>query len=657
VGLRLGIDTGGTFTDLVALDEESGATRVMKVTTTPEDPAFGVLRVLTDASEAFDFAAEDVSMLVEGSTIGINTLVQRNGARVGLLVTRGFRDVLELGRLRLPRVTDFYVTRPAPLVPRALVREVTERLDANGVPVDTPEPAEVLKQAGELRGLGVDAICIAFLHAFRNPAHEMEVASLLRAEHPDLFVTTSTEIWPVRGEYERTIVAVVNAYVGERMRHYVTALETGARERGIEASMLATKSNGGVMDAAGAAQRPVETLMSGPSAGVVAAYSTALAKGWERALSFDMGGTTADVAIIDGGIPYSYESAAGDFQIVVPSVDVQSIGAGGGSIVSRDEAGVLKVGPRSAGAAPGPACYGLGGMEGTVTDAFVALGMIPNGAVLGGWVTVRRELAVAALERVGASAESVLDVATSTMSARLMPLAAAAGVDLGEVPLIAFGGAGPTQGCLLARALGVSTVLVPPMPGAMCALGALLADLRVDFVRTLSVACDDGGVAALREVATTLEGDAHEWLEGQRVSPTSTSLDFSAEMRFHGQSFEVVVPLADGVDLGADAIHEAFCAKYGSLYGHVDTARRSEIVNVRAQLTGQLPHPRPRRVDSGRPAARVSAEGLETHARADLDPGFEYKGPAIVVQYDTTIYLPDDSVAVVDEFGNLEIRL
>jgi N-methylhydantoinase A len=657
VGLRLGIDTGGTFTDLVALDEESGATRVMKVTTTPEDPAIGVLRALTDASEAFDFAAGDVSMLVEGSTIAINTLVQRNGARVGLLVTRGFRDVLELGRLRLPRVNDFYVTRPVPLVPRALVREVTERLDANGIPVEAPDPEEVLQHAGELRGLGVDAICIAFLHAFRNPAHEMEVATLVRAEHPDLFVTTSTEIWPVRGEYERTIVAVVNAYVGERMRDYVTALETGALERGIRSSMLATKSNGGVMDAAGASQRPVETLMSGPSAGVVAAYSTARAKGWERALSFDMGGTTADVAIIDGGIPYSYESAAGDFQIVVPSVDVQSIGAGGGSIVSRDEAGVLKVGPRSAGAAPGPACYGLGGVEATVTDAFVALGMIPDGAVLGGWVTVRRELAVAALERVGASAESVLDVATSTMSARLMPLAAAAGVDLGEVPLIAFGGAGPTQGCLLARALGVSTVLVPPMPGAMCALGALLADLRVDFVRTLSVPCDDRGVAALRETGATLERDAHEWLEGQRVSPTSTSLRFSAEMRFHGQSFEIVVPLPDGVDVGAESIHQAFCAKYASLYGHVDAGRRSEIVNLRVQLTGHLPHPRPRRVDNGTGPARVSADGLETYARADLDPGSEYKGPAIVVQYDTTIYLPEDSVAVVDELGNLEIRL
>lgn len=658
MSLRIGIDTGGTFTDLVALDD-TGAARIIKVVTTADDPSVGVLRAISEATDAFRLDLGDVAMLVQGSTIAINTLVQRSGAKVGLLVTRGFRDVLELGRLRLARVNDLYVERPAPLVPRGLVREVDERLDARGNVLREPDDDDVMAAVAELREEGVDALAISFLHSFRNPVHERRVAAAVRTAHPELFVTTSAELWPVRGEYERTVVAAINAYVGERMATFVEAVAVGASDRGIDGSLLTTKSNGGVMDAGGAARRPVETLLSGPAAGVVAAHRTARARGWSSALSFDMGGTTADVAIITGGIPYSYESAAGDFQIVVPSVDVHAIGAGGGSIVSRDQAGVLKVGPASAGSSPGPACYGLGGVHPTVTDAYVALGMIPDGSVLGGWVTVHRDLAAAALERLSVKPQAVLDVATSTMTAQLMPLAAAGGVDVAGMPLIAYGGAGPTQGCLLARAIGAKTVLVPPMPGTMCALGAILADLRVDFVRSLSVACDPAGVSDLRAAASELEREARAWLGEQRAAVASTSLVLSADMRYRGQSFEISVALPEDVSgLTAPGLHHGFCQRYEGVYGRSDAERRSEIVALRLQMVGHIDHPAPRRVVSH--TVRATAEKRSSFPlldRSEMIHGVTYSGPAVIIQYDTTVFLPVGSEARLDQFHNIEITV
>lgn len=659
MALRVGVDTGGTFTDLLALDDLTGVVQIRKTLSTPDEPAEGVAQVLREARDVLGADIASAETLVQGNTIAINALVQRRGAVVGLFVTKGFRDVLEIGRLRLPRVSDLYVQRLSPLVPRRLVAEVDERLDAEGVELVAPDRDDVVEEASRLVEQGVDALAIAFMHSHRNNIHEERVASWVRREFPGLFVTTSSELWPTIGEYERTMVAVVNAFVGKRMARYVGELSDRAAELDCSAPLLSTKSNGGVMDVASAKSRPVETLLSGPASGVVAAHHAMVQKGLAAAISFDMGGTTADVALLSQTIPYAYETFAGDAPIVMPSVDVQSIGAGGGSIVWRDEVGVLKVGPHSAGAFPGPACYDRGGEEPTVTDAYVALGMIPEGLVLGGQVTVRKDLAVNALMRVGVDdPRSVLDIATSNMAARLIPLAAAHGLDLSDMPIIAFGGAGPTHACLLARELGLKIVVVPPIAGAMCALGAILADLRVDFVRTVNVPCDPSGIATIQASSTELAELAHAWLSEQSVRPDSVSLRTVLDMRFRGQSFEIDVPITEQhLRDGWSAVQSEFLASYSAIYGRADTSRPSEIVNVRLQLIGHVEKPPPIVVASAQARPSLTANGIPVASREDIAADDVIAGPRVITQYDATTYVPADASAVVDRFGNLEIEL
>ncbi|TMI82468.1 MAG: hydantoinase/oxoprolinase family protein, partial [Bacillati bacterium ANGP1] len=433
---RLGVDIGGTFTDLLLLDPGTGKSHLLKVPST-HSSAEAIAAGLEELRKRHHIALSQIAYFSHGTTLAVNTLVQRSGAKVGVLITRGFRDVLELRRLRLPKANDFFVPRPISLVPRRYVKEVDERITADGQIYIPLQREDVVRRAQELVNEGIEALAICFLHSYRNPAHEILAKRCVEALHPRLYVCTSAELWPQQREYERSLVSVINAYVGERMRSYLNALEEDTRKLGVACRIFATKSNGGVMNARSGAERPVETLLSGPASGVIGAVHLGRLLGDDRLVTFDMGGTSVDIAISQGSIPYSTENTVGDFPVILPAVDVVSIGAGGGSIAWTDMEGVLKVGPQSAGADPGPACYGRGSEAATVTDAYLVLGIVSPDNFLGGQMKLHPDTARAAIERVGKrlglnsyeTADAILQVATSNIYAAMLPQMARRGVD------------------------------------------------------------------------------------------------------------------------------------------------------------------------------------------------------------------------------------
>ena len=570
--------------------------------------------------------------------------------------------------MRLPGAPSFYAVRPEPLVRRRHVRELDERILANGRVYRPLDPQLAVDKARELKEDGVQALAICLLHAYRNPLHEQEAAQAIRQALPDLYVCASSELWPQQREYERALVTTMNATIGPRLREHFSSLEQDLRPTHV----LSTKSNGGVMTAQAAARSPAETLLSGPAAGVTAAAHLGKLTGRTRLIAFDMGGTSADISIVDGEVGFSSESQIGDFPLILPAVDVTSIGAGGGSIAWVDPSGVLKVGPRSAGAQPGPACYGRGGTEPTVTDAYVACGLIAPDEFLGGQLLLSRDLAQQGLARLGQRlarspeevASGILRVATAAMYAEFLPLMAQHGVDHRAFALLAYGGAGPTHAFLLAREVGIRTVVVPPSPGTLCALGCLLADLRADFVRTVYEPLDDGSRDQMASELAELETQAHAWLAEQGANKVTRDVVRWADLRYRGQSFEVPVQLSGGGLAGVRELPELFHARHQAVYGFNDPQAAIEVINLRVQAVGGVPKPdrltpRPTEGAQPRPPRRrtllLDGESLEAtvHGREALTPGTRLNGPAIVVQYDTTTFVPPGYRVTVDEWLNL----
>src|SRR5579883_3171983 len=549
---RVGIDVGGTFTDVVLIDEETGRLAVRKVPTVAEDPVQGVLDGVAAALAHIGVAPSQVVYVGAGSTLALNTVLQRSGVPTGLLVTEGFRDVLELRRTRLPDAPSFEAARPVPLVRRAHVREVRERLAADGSVVRPLDSESVVAAAAALVAAGVQAVAICFLHAPVNPSHERAAAALVERRWPDLFVCTSSETWPQPREYERALVTVMNAYVGPVMRRYYTRLEEGLRRLGGEA----------------VGRRQIVTL--------------------------DMGGTSADMAVVDGTPRVSTESTIGEFPFFIPSVAVHTIGAGGGSIARVDDHGLLKVGPESVGSAPGPAAYGRGGTRPTVTDAYLQAGILGPRDMLGGTMELVPGEAARALGQlarplgrdVAGTADAVIEVATAAMVGEILPLLARYGVDPREFVLVAFGGAGPTHAFDVAREAGMLSVLVPPVPGAMCAVGAALADIQIDFVAPLrAVLADSSGLqAAFRD----LESQASRWVAQHVGTGGGAEFRRRADMRYRGQSYELVVDLRPGEDPA-----DTFRRQFERVYGYRDSQASVEVLALR--VTAVVPSPRPPR--------------------------------------------------------------
>ncbi len=669
--MRIAIDTGGTFTDCAFLRD--GRLEILKVPSTPQAPAQAIAGALGRilAGEAPDaFPAIELTC---GTTVGTNALLERRGGRVALIATTGFEDVLEIGRQARPQLYDLFVTRPAPLVPRERRFGLAERVGADGRALVRPSAGELGRVARRVAASGADSVAVCLLFSFTNPAHEQAIARWLRAR--GLPVSVSHEILPEFREFERTATTVVNAYLVPVMSGYLAQIERiaqgkrGARRRIRAGRVRIMQSNGGAISARVAAREPVRTILSGPAGGILGAQYVAQLAGFERIISFDMGGTSTDVALLEGGLQTTNEATVADLPVAVPMLDIHTVGAGGGSIARFDRAGALRVGPKSAGADPGPICYGRGELP-TVTDAHLVLGHLAPGGFLGGEFPLdetrtRRflERARRPLRSVEEFARGICDVANATMEKAIRVISIERGYDPRDYVLLAFGGAGGLHACELAGALGISRVLVPKFPGALSALGILRADVVKDFSQTirLEVRSRRAVAAPLARVFAWLEQHGRREMAAEGFSPVRLRVARYLDLRYVGQGYELTVPAAG--DFLA-----AFHRSHERRYGYADPARPVEVVTVRARFSGAVAKPAlPRSRASGPDARRAivaqrraifagaSLRPLATpvYDRAQLGAGNRFAGPAIVVEYSATTLIPSRWRARVDGYGNL----
>lgn len=673
----LGVDVGGTFTDLVFF-ADSGEITCVKVPSTPATPGISTLNGIEEVRVSAGVSQETWAALLHthSSTVATNALIERSGARLGLIVTTGFRDILEIQRLATPKPMRYDSRRPQPLVPREMVAEVAERIDAVGRVLTPLDEAAVEAAARSLAERSAQLVVICFLHSYMNPAHERRAREVIGSSLPDLKIELSSDVWPQAREYERATLAVINAYVRPTVEAHVRQLSDGLAERGILTAPRGARSNGGMELLSTMARRPVVALLSGPAAGVAGAAAAAAEAGWEAAdlMTIDVGGTSADIGVVRGGRPIlSTEEHIADFPILVPSIAVSAIGAGGGSIIWLDETRSLKVGPRSAGADPGPACYGAGATEPTLTDAFLLAGFLTPDQRLGGKLTLHRDPARRALasvgSRIGWTAEQVADgairVATAMMAAEATNVLARRGVDVPKFRMVAYGGAGPLVAALLAEDIYVDTVLVPPTPGALSALGAARADLEGDFVRPIYRLLDDVVADDWFTELDALHASVAEWLVAEcDTLPVADSLvEFSADMRYDGQGYDVNLQVSRQRPAGdlrgeiASAFHDA----HRAVFGHANEDARIWVKELRAHVIGRLSKPATRvRASIERSAAvprTVRLRGRELMARAvdraALVVGDRLDGPAVIPQMDTTTLVPDGWSAGVAASGAL----
>ncbi|TPM24644.1 hydantoinase/oxoprolinase family protein [Mesorhizobium sp. B2-3-5] len=670
---KVGVDIGGTFIDFCALEVNSGRLASLKVLTTPQDPGAELMTGLALLAEREGFDPVRMTRFVHGTTVGINTIIQRKGAPLALLTNGGFEDVIELARLRMPDMYSLFCSRPDPLISRDMVFGIPARMRADGRESRAPDMAAVESAVAAAKLNGAQGIIISFLHAWRNAAQEAAVKAVITRLAPDLFVFTSAEVWPVIREYERSSTAILNGYVHPRVSGYLTALEERLWSRGVPARPMLTKSNGGLMNAAEGKRACVNMLLSGTASGVIGASWLARQAGEDKVLTLDIGGTSADFALIIGGkAQFGTGELIGEFPLHIPSVSVSSIGIGGGSIAGVDAQGVLRVGPESAGSTPGPACYGRGGERATVTDAMVVCGWLGHSEMAYGQLRIDTRLAYRTVGDLAArlgrpveqTAQAILDIAVSEMFVEVEKLASRAGVDLREFTLMPFGGGGPMLGAFLARELGMKRVMAPRRPGVVSALGGLVADLRGDFIRTVFSPLSDASLPAIREAFDALAGEGRHWLAAQGHN-AAAELNLFCDMRYVGQSYEIEVVLspqwlADG-DMAA--IVQAFHLTHQQLYDFHDPDGDVELVNIRLSAIGAGPKlslPQADEVDApANPARRLAVytglgvETVDLHDRQTLVPGSTFHGPAVVVQEDTTFAIPAGAQARVDRHLNL----
>jgi N-methylhydantoinase A len=676
MGYRVGVDIGGSFTDFAVFDEATRAITSLKVLSRPDEPGSEVVQGIQVLAERHGISAREITYFTHGTTIGVNTVIQRKGLRLALFTTVNFGDVLELARLKCADMYSLLSRRPEPLIPRDRVFGVSERIRPDGsveTPLDRESVAHALRAA---QAVGAEGIVVALLHSYRNPAHELAVEALVHEMAAGLPVFCSSQTWPIIREYERTITALIGGYVQPRVARYLGALQAALKEEGVTPEPRLTKSNGGVMTAEQGKNDCVQMILSGTASGVIGASHIAATSGIARCLSLDIGGTSADVAIIIDGKPqYGVGELIGDFQIHIPTVSVTSIGEGGGSVAWVDGLGVLKVGPESAGSRPGPACYGHGGTRATITDAFAVCGLVGHSEL--GYNAIRLDVAAARAvvgelaARLGRSpedtAEAIIQIAVSGMFSHVSGLTSRFGIDLREFSLLAFGGAGPMLGSFLGRELGTAEIVVPMTPGVLSALGGLIADLKNDFIKTVYLDLDGAALATIRDEFAILERRALSWLREDQGYAGTHTIQLSAEMRFRGQSFEIETALEPALFAGAEprAMAEAFRAEHRRIYGHADPDAAIQVIGLRLVVSGRTEKPSfPRRpLEPGRaaPESRVEAwldgkrRTVGLHRRAALRAGQQFDGPAIVTQDDCTTVVPPGYAVAVDAFANLRI--
>jgi len=680
-GCRVGIDVGGTFTDFVLAD---GAGRLVryKEPSVPDDPSLSVARGLPWLIERAGVAPADVELVVHGTTLALNAIIQRRGARMGLVVSRGNRGILEIGRAQLPSAFSYLAEKEPPLVPRDLVCDVSTRLDVHGAVVAEATEAEIDAVASTFRSAGIDAITIMLLHSYARPQAESDLAAQLGRKLPDVSISTSAAVWPERREYERCLMALMNAYIQPLMTEYLRRLSNRIRDLEIAAPIYITSNNGGTLSIETARQRPIDTILSGPASGVVAASAVAAETPFANLITLDMGGTSADMSVIQEREPtQTTRTQVGGLPLIVPVVAVSAIGAGGGSIVWVDRQGALKVGPMSAGAVPGPACYGKGGADATLTDCYLVAGYIDAAQFLGGRLHLDAVAARVALEKVAdaigisgehraeRAAESAIRITTAMMSSEIARDLAQKGEEARHYALVAFGGAGPTHANHIADDAGIDSVLVPLAPSTFCALGAILANVKRDFVNSRFLRLADGtpALAALKQDFDRLEQTAAGWIGNEGRILGAIRYEVSADMRYVGQAFDLPVRLTSPLRARPDAaaLTELFHQAHEKVYSFRDLSSSVEITAERLCVVGEIPPislPRlsPNAGRQSTPTMRaLFLDGRRVQSavyqRDDLAYGQSLSGPAIIQQEDTTTVVLPGWSAAVDTLGNLLI--
>jgi len=674
--IRIGIDVGGTFTDLTLLD---GARAIHhKTPSTPAEPARAIEVGLGELLALADAEAGDVDWIGHGATVATNMAIERKGAKTALITTEGFRDVLEIARQTRPNLYDYRVTRPPPLAPRRRRIEVAERLDETGAVLTPLDRAAVERAGAAFQEAAVEAVAVVFLHSYRNPEHERIAAEILARMLPDAYISCSADVSPEFREFERASTTALNAFVGPRMAAYLADVRRRVAAIGVGPEPYMVHSGGGLMSLEAAARLPVRTCLSGPAAGVAAAAAIASAAGHPNVAAFDVGGTSTDIAlIVDGAARVAAERDVAGYPVRAPSLDIAVIGAGGGSIAAVDDAGGLTVGPESAGADPGPAAYGRGGQRATLTDANLALGRLEaaRGLVEGATgldlAAARDAIAAQVAAPLGLTVEQaaagVLRVAVANIARTIRAASSERGYALGEMALVAYGGAGPLVAADVADEAGCPAVLVPPAPGTLCARGILMSDPTTDFVETVLAPADTAGWSAAMAAFARMSKSADAWLDGETTDPDRRRQDWLIEARYLGQSFEAAAPVAPGDT--ADAFVERFHEAHAREHGYDIRARAVELVNCRviATATGMKSTPeeveRPAGAEAPQPIASrevffAGAGGVEAwttavYDRASLAAGDAIEGPAIVVEKTSTTVAPPGWTARADAYLNL----
>ncbi len=673
---RVGVDIGGSFTDFAILNESNAEVQTLKVFSRPDQPGAEVLAGIAALQERYGIEPENIEYFTHGTTVGVNTVIQRKGLKLALFTTRNFADVLELARLRQPNMFDLLSKRPTPLISRDMVFQIGERVRADGAVETDLDENSVRNALSDARAAGAEGVVVSLLHAYRNPKHEQQIKQIVKSVDPDLPVFCSNEIWPIIREYERTITATIGGYVQPRVAHYLTSLQVALKDAGVPSEARVAKSNGGVMTAEQGKTDCVQMILSGTASGVIGASYVAGLCGLKECMSLDIGGTSADVALINDGRPqYGVGEYIGEFQIFIPSVSVTSIGDGGGSIAWVDSFGVLHVGPESAGSNPGPACFGRGGVRPTITDAFAVCGLIGHAEL--GYNAVRVDVAKAR-EAIGElamtigksaeeTAETIIRIAVSGMYSKITGLVTRFGVDPRSMALLAFGGAGPLLGCFLARELGMAETVVPTVPGVLSALGGLIADLKNDFIRTVYLGLDKQSAETLKVVFAELRASAMRWLRDEQGYDGPCNITYTADMRYRGQSFELEAPLTEAMVESADAatFAAAFHETHHRVYGHSDPNAAIQIINARLVVSGATPKPDLPKlpIASGEPQIGdmidVWLDGayrrIPFYERKRLLAGHRFAGPAVISQDDCTTCIPSGFQVRIDPYGHLRI--
>lgn len=686
---RIGVDVGGTFTDFALFSDRDRGIQFLKVLTTPADPSQAVLDGIDQLTAAAGITAADVTDIRHATTIATNTIIQRNGPKTALITTEGFRDVLIIGRQRRAEIYDTGVDRPTPIVRRKHTWEVGERMLFDGSVHKSLDEERVRRVGAEMLKEGIESVAICFLHSYANPAHEQRAAEILREVAPSLPITLSSEVSPIYREYERSSTTTLNAYVVPVVRRYVQRLADGLRERGYAGQVLIMQSNGGIATPEIVKKFPIRIVESGPAAGVLTAVRYTEAAGNDNIISFDMGGTTAKVCLIEDAKP----SLTGQFEvdtinlkrnsglpIDIPAIDLVEIGSGGGSI-ARVEMGSIMVGPESASSVPGPICYGRGGTRPTVTDADLILGYIDPGYFLGGKMSLDRDAARKGIEehigqKLGldahAAAWGIYEVVTSQMAEAARVVSVGRGKDPRMFSFIPFGGAGPVHGARIARILGCTRIVFPSGAGVQSAVGLLMGDLRFDLARTLIVEVDAANLAQVDEAFTLLMGEGRRQASAGSLGGGEIHFARSADMRFVGQGYEINVDLPAG-ELDPAAIREAFFEAYGRTYGERTFSRTEAVEFVKLQLSASIELPKLTFSDapsSGEDVGRAlkgsrkvyfpETDGFTDcpiYDRYRLSAGDRFAGPALIEERESTIVVLPSSVAQVDGSGNVIVDL